>query len=185
MLRGLTLLVKVLRPDWRKLLLFLGLAFICVGGAVQTYAFIDDVGIPEPPLYDLLRPYDLWTPWILFTLPLHLLSAPFCALRDCRQVLSLFPDMGAVKFPLVSVIYSYLMASWTVYCLDRWFRWRGRLRILPLIPIILTATVYLPSIFYHPSLRLLSSFLPVLGIMELYVVSVHGLYRELREVLHR
>lgn len=178
-------MAEALRPDWRKLLLFLGLAFLCVGGAVQTYAFIDDVGVPEPPLYNLLRPYDLWIPWIIFTLPLRILEILPCSLIDCTVILSSFPSMGAVKFPVISVIYSYLAASWLVYCSDRWFRWRGRLRILPLIPAMLAALMYLPIMLYQLSLHSLSGFLLVLGVLELQAVSIYGLYKEAGRLLRR
>jgi len=62
-----------LKPNLRKLALFSILAFICIGGVIQTYAFIDDVpGILKPPLYDILHPLELWFPWIILALPTHL-----------------------------------------------------------------------------------------------------------------
>lgn len=39
-----------LKPKVGVLVIFALLAFICVGGAIQSYAFIDDVPeVPKPP----------------------------------------------------------------------------------------------------------------------------------------
>jgi len=54
-------LIQVLKPNLHNIPLFILLAFISVGGVIQTYAFIDDADIlPKPPLYDILKPLDLW-----------------------------------------------------------------------------------------------------------------------------
>jgi len=57
-------------------MLFLLFAFISVAGAIQAYAFIDDMpGVEKPPLYDQLRLFDFWFPWVLLIAPLGLLAA--------------------------------------------------------------------------------------------------------------
>jgi hypothetical protein len=65
---------QVLRPDWRKALLFAIFTLTAVGGHVQSWAFSDVP--PKPPLYDLLRPFPIWPIWVFLLMPLGLLSLP-------------------------------------------------------------------------------------------------------------
>ncbi len=68
-------LFKIFKPDLHVLSLFAILALNCVGGVIQSYMFVDDVpGVPKPPLYDQLSFLELWFPWIVLTLPLHILA---------------------------------------------------------------------------------------------------------------
>lgn len=113
--------LRFLWPGTRKLLLIGALAFICVAGAVQTYAFIDDVPwIEKPPFYDQPPPFDFWLPWIIFTAPFHVPLSIICGIFDlCSPLFSQFPRLGAVRFPVSSVVYSYIAASWLVHSCDR------------------------------------------------------------------
>ena len=67
-------ITQVLRPDWRKALLFAVFAFIAAGGHIQSWAFSDVP--PKPPLYDLLRPFPIWPIWVFLLMPLSVLSIP-------------------------------------------------------------------------------------------------------------
>ena len=65
--------VEFLKPDLRNVLLFILFSFICIGGAIQSFAFIDDIpDLPTPPFYDLLKPLNIWSAWVLFSLPIHI-----------------------------------------------------------------------------------------------------------------
>ena len=70
------------------------LCFICIGGAIQTYAFIDETpGLGEPMLYDMLQSLN----WIVLAAPVHLLGR---ALR-LRWLLHYLPDVGAgIRLPV-------------------------------------------------------------------------------------
>jgi len=133
-------MLSFLKPTPRSLALFAVLAFICVGGAIQSYAFIDDVsGVTKPPFYDLLKPLELWVPWIFFAAPVHLLGS----LLGLRWLLRCFPSLGGVSAPVASLAYAYVISCWAVHSWDRWARYgrygklspasrdRARLALLP------------------------------------------------------
>jgi hypothetical protein len=156
---------RFLRPCPRRLLLFLLFAFISVAGAIQTYAFIDDIaGLEAPPLYYQLMWFDFWIPWILLTAPLCLLAAVLwvSAAYLFDLLIADFPRLGAVSFPVFSVAYSYVAASWLLYCWDRWVsprpsmrRWMMALPILillirPLLSLLGLPMVGDPSIACRP-----------------------------------
>jgi len=109
---------SLLAPRPGALALFAVLAFICVGGAIQTYAFIDFPGVPKPPLYDALRSLSLWPAWVLLAAPAHLLGYAL----GLRHLLRLFPTIGCVKLPVVSVAYSYLLSCWATRSWSRYLR---------------------------------------------------------------
>lgn len=83
MTRILRWLMDVLRPTPGKLIFFPVFAFLWVAGVTQTYAFIDDIpGVEKPPLYDVLRPFGFWFPWLIFSAPLYIVSGALCSLHD-------------------------------------------------------------------------------------------------------
>ncbi len=142
MWRGLKAL-GFLKPCPRGMLLFAFYAFLSIADAIQTYAFIDDIpGLEKPPLYDQLRGFEFWFPWVVFTLPIHL------PIPLGQGIMKYFPSLGAVKMSLGSVVYSYVAASWLVYAWDRWASastLRVR-RILLMLPAVLASISSL-----HPS----------------------------------
>ncbi|MEA3459512.1 MAG: hypothetical protein U9R11_02370, partial [Chloroflexota bacterium] len=99
---------RLLKPDWKRFLIFALLAALIVGADIQAYAFVDDVpGIPKPPLYDLLRPFDLWAPAMLLIAPLALLTAPFNRAGICL--------MCQPYSCLLTALYLYLLSSFLVF----------------------------------------------------------------------
>jgi len=124
MLAGI--LIEILKPTWMKIGFFVVFAFIWIGGVTQTYTFIKDVlGIEKPPLYDLLKPYDFWSPWIFFSAPFYILVRLLCSIYDfCSPIFAMFPDMGGVKFPLAGITYSYMASAWMAFSWEKWFRSR-------------------------------------------------------------
>jgi hypothetical protein len=101
---------RVLRPDWRKLLLFAAFVAIAMGGRIQAWAFSDLP--PKPPLYDLLRPFPIWPIWMLLLMPLALVSLP---LRLTGVDL-----MGGPLwlFATANLIYFYLLSCLVILGLD-------------------------------------------------------------------
>ena len=188
-LREIGIMVK---PTLGKVLLFIMFAFLWIAGVIQTYAFIDDVpGLEKPPLYDYLRPFSFWFSWLVFSAPFYLLSTLLCTPVDfCSAILSSFPDMGAVKFPLAGVIYSYAAASFTAYT------WRTHIKtprkkrqtlLTALIPtIILNGTMFF-ILLIEPNriLFVLSSYLTMYLVMLFYVISIYGAYKIIRNVINR
>lgn len=112
----LIMLRQVIKPDWRKLVLFGVLLLIAVGGQIQTWGFSDDPAT-KPPLYDLLRPLPLWFLWVLTMIPLILVAAP---LRELAPEIN--PQLGRFWW-LAIVTYDYLIACTAVSLLD-WVRHR-------------------------------------------------------------
>lgn len=183
--------LRFLWPGTRKLLLFGVFAFICVAGAVQTYAFIDDIpGTQKPPLYDQLRAFDFWLPWIIFTAPLHIPLSIICGMFDlCDPIFSYFPRLGDVMFPVSSVAYSYLAASWMVHSWDRWMPRAASTtrRLLLLLPLVATGVMAGPAMVSLPlrpreAAFSISTFLLVYAILAFYSISGYGLYRAASEL---
>jgi hypothetical protein len=110
-------LIKFLKPDWRKLMLFTIFAAIAVGGKIQAWAFSDIP--PKPPLYDLLQPFPIWPLWMFLLIPLALLAWP---LRLVGLDLMGGPPW---LFITANVIYFYLLACFLVSAAD-WLRTKWR-----------------------------------------------------------
>lgn len=181
-------------PGTRKLLLFAMFAFLCVAGVIQAYAFIDDVpGIEKPLLYDQLRTFDFWLPWIIFTAPFHIPLSIICGMFDfCTPIFSFFPRLGAVRFPVSSVVYSLLASSWLVHSWDRWISGAASMtrRFILVIPLVMTGIMAGPTMFLLPFVPQeatfsISTFLLVYAILTFYSISCYGLYRVILEYRFR
>jgi len=109
----LILLKRVLKPNIKVVVLFTVFSFICIGGVIQTYAFVDDVSdIEKPPLYDQLSALKLWFPWILLATPLDLLGV----VLGLWWLIDLFPEFASgFKIPIASIVFSYILSCWAVY----------------------------------------------------------------------
>ena len=108
-------LKQVLRPDWRKILLFAIFVAIAIGGKIQAWAFTDVP--PKPPLYDLLRPFPIWPIWMFLLMPLALLALPL-------RLLGL-DVMGGPSwlFIVANITYFYLLSCLMVAG-SRWIKAR-------------------------------------------------------------
>lgn len=93
---------QVLKPDLRKLFLFAIFIAIAVGGKIQAWVFSDM--LPKPPLYDLLRPFPIWSMWIFLMIPLALVVLPLRLLG--------IDVMGgpAWLFIIANIAYFYLLS---------------------------------------------------------------------------
>jgi len=176
-------LIEILKLDVRKILLTTVLSIICIGGVIQTYAFIDDVpGIPKPPLYDLFKPLNFWTPWILFTAPLHILGY----VLNLYGLIEYFPELGAgLKFPLLSIIYTYLVSSVAITTYDRWLR-NTHYKGLPLILGIIIAIIFNPPFIVTLNLDfivfMVSGFLFLTLIFTVLIIATYGVFKILRSL---
>ena len=191
MLAGI--LIEILKPTWMKIGFFIVFAFIWIGGVTQTYTFIKDVpGIEKPPLYDLLKPYDFWSPWIFFSAPFYILVRLLCSIYDfCSPIFAMFPDMGGVKFPLAGITYSYMASAWMAFSWEKWFRSR-KIKVATLLGCLIPLFIIHPGIFLlainsvhmHRMISYLASSL-ILNYLVLvfYVISIYGLYKALRILL--
>jgi hypothetical protein len=112
-------LKRLLKPRWSKLLLFAFFVATALGGRIQAWA-ISDVP-PEPPLYDLLRPFPIWPIWMILLIPLALVSSP---LR-----LGGIEVMGGPHwlFVTANVVYFYFLSCLLILGLD-WAKakWESR-----------------------------------------------------------
>ncbi|MCD6591466.1 MAG: hypothetical protein J7K78_00415 [Thaumarchaeota archaeon] len=189
------IMIEVLKPTWMKICLFIVFAFIWIGGVTQTYTFIKDIpGIEKPPLYDLLRPYDFWSPWIFFSAPFYLFIRLLCSIYDfCSPVFAMFPAMGGVRFPLAGIAYSYMASAWMAFSWEKWFRSR-KIKVAALLGCLIPLFIIHSSIFLlainsahmHRMISYLASSL-ILNylVLAFYVVSLYGLYKGLRSILKR
>lgn len=172
-------------------MLFAVLAFICVGGAIQSYAFIDDFpGVPKPPLYDLLKPLEIWPSWVFLAAPVHLLGS----LLGLRWLLKYFPSLGGVSAPVASLAYAYVVSCWAVYSWSRWARYGKYGRYTPLVGVALTSVLYLPraslpvvaALEVDPlgyAVRTVSGFALLTVVFAVYAVSIYGLHKALGTAL--
>ena len=172
----------VLKPDWRRALLFALFAFIAMGGHIQSWAFSDVP--PKPPLYDLLRPFPIWPVWITLLLPLALLSLPLSAVGLDLMAGSFW------LFAAANAIYFYLLSCTLVAGFDRYGarfpRWlwaaiiiaSPALHLLPgLVAAILFGSPLMPGVTPGPAwtvLSLLSSSL--VGSLYLYLLACLGFF---------
>lgn len=65
-------MIIILKPGWRKILVFIVFMILMMGGMIQSWVFtdLDDFGYPSPPFYDLIRPFPFWLAWIFTLIPL-------------------------------------------------------------------------------------------------------------------
>ena len=112
---------QVLRPDWRKILLFAIFVAIAIGGEIQAWADVP----PKPPLYDLLhdllRPFPIWLIWMPLVMPLALLAYPL-------RLLGLDVIGGPYWLYIVANITHLYLLSCLVVDSSRWIkaRWRSQ-----------------------------------------------------------
>lgn len=176
-------LLSFLKPSARVLAIFALLAFICVGGAIQSYAFIDEIPeVPRPPFYDMLKPLELWAPWVFFAAPVHLLGR----LLGLWWLLGYFPSLGGISVPLASLAYAYLVSCWAVYSWDRWAKYSGHGRLIPLVGAAISLILHLPLMFPFAGDPLgyavfaISGFVFTAVVFAVYAVSIYGLYRAIK-----
>jgi len=66
---------EFLKLDLRKCIVFVLFIFIVFAGHTQSWVFSGkDIGLPKPPLFDLLAPFPFWIILVFLLLPLALLS---------------------------------------------------------------------------------------------------------------
>jgi len=66
---------QFLTPDRKKILVLAVLMLVAFAGYMQSWAFSGkDMGLPKPPLFELLTPFPFWVVWVMLLLPLGLLS---------------------------------------------------------------------------------------------------------------
>jgi len=62
-------------PDWKRILIFVILALVAFAGHIQSWVFSGkDMGLPKPPLFDLLAAFPFWVVWVILLFPLGMLS---------------------------------------------------------------------------------------------------------------
>jgi hypothetical protein len=94
------MLPKFIKPTKTKLILFVVLALIVIGGGIQGWVFSDSEG-PKPFLYDSLESIPvLWPASVVILMPYTLIWTPFTAWEI---------DTSALPFPVeIALIGSYL-----------------------------------------------------------------------------
>ncbi len=157
-------MLNFLRPGMERLLLFTALAFICIGGMIQSYAFVDD-SIPPPPFYEELRPLDLWAPSILLILPF----LPFYSILSRLLVHITFPSGVFFKPPLGCLLLSYVEGAWFV---TQWREMSPRDKKVSLVLALLPSGFYISA--PDPVFALSGAALSFLVIL-VHLVSFYGL----------
>lgn len=62
-------------PDRNRILIFVMFTLVAFAGHIQSWVFSGkDMGLPKPPLFELLTPFPFWVVWVMLLLPLGLLS---------------------------------------------------------------------------------------------------------------
>ena len=134
--------LDVLKPRVRTLMLFSILTFICIGGAIETQVFIDNV--EKSPILNYIGNLDLLWPWILLSFPIHVLAS----ILKLWWLLNYFPEIVPyVKLPIASIIYAYIVSCWVYYVWHRFICGKSNLkRIVITLSFTLPITQYIPSI---------------------------------------
>jgi len=66
---------RFFKPDWKRILVFVMLTLVAFAGHMQSWVFSGkDMGLPKPPLFELLAPFPFWVAWVVLLLPLGMLS---------------------------------------------------------------------------------------------------------------
>jgi len=66
---------RFLTPDRKKILVLPVLMLVAFAGYIQSWVFSGkDMGLPRPPLFDLIAPFPFWVVWVVLLLPLGALS---------------------------------------------------------------------------------------------------------------
>ena len=150
---------------------------------IGTIEFIDDVPeVPRPPFYDMLKPLELWVPWVFFAAPVHLLGS----VLGLWWLLRYFPSLGGVSVPLASLAYAYVVSCWAEYSWDRWAKYSVHGRLVPLIGVALSLILHLPLTFPLAADPLgyavfaISGFAFTAVVFAVYAVSIYGLYRAIK-----
>jgi len=109
-----------LKPDWRRISLLGVFLFIMVAAHIQSYAFVDgeevdgeEVGIPKPPFYDVLKPFPFWAMWIYLIIPLVIFYIPMSFTG-----LSYIIQTGWLTY-LIQAAYFYLLSCFIFYSYDK------------------------------------------------------------------
>jgi len=180
----------ILKPNLLKIGFFMLFAFIWLGGVIQSYAFMDDVsGIEKPPLYDLLRSISIYPSYVFFSLPIYVPAMVLCSVYDfCSVIFQMLPSIGGVKFPLIGLIYCYVVSAWISYSWGRWIISR-RAKLITLLgcfstllvthfPLLLTPLRTLEEMIYIVSNLILDYF-----VFFSYIVAGYGIFKGLSIIL--
>lgn len=133
---------ELLKPDYHKVLSTLLLLAFLMAAYIQSCAFVDDVPeVTKPPLYDLLRPFNLWAPAMLLIMPMALLTLPL-------QQVGFSALLAPLAWPL-QAIYVYCLSCLLVLGHDRWGRKLGRFWrwFVWIMPFFAVAAPYVSGIF--------------------------------------
>lgn len=136
-------MLKLFHPDHRRIVASFLMFTLIMAGRIQAYAFVDDVpGVEKPPLYDMLSPFDFWSPSMFLLLPIILAGS--VAARVIPELSSL--ATGKTAF-LALAAYIYMLSSLLFYSHDRWGRNRIPKKIFPILYAIFSIPL-LPGFLY-------------------------------------
>jgi len=66
---------QFITPDWKRVVILAVFLFIAFAGYTQSWVFAGkDMGLPKPPLFDILAPFPFWVLWVISLFPLGMLS---------------------------------------------------------------------------------------------------------------
>ncbi len=109
-------LLKLLLPDSRRIMASILMLTLIAAGRIQAYAFVDDVpGVEKPPFYDVLKPFDFWSPSMFLLLPLIALGSMAAIVTPGVSALA----TGGIGH-LILASYVYLFSSLLFYSHDMW-----------------------------------------------------------------
>lgn len=111
-------IVRFLRPDWKRAVVFAVLLFIALAGYMQSWVFSGkDMGLPKPPFFDLLEPFPFWVLWVASLVPLAMLSNIIVMLAGYNAD---FVMRGPFwSFWVIQLLYFYLVSCLAIALLGR------------------------------------------------------------------
>jgi len=101
--------LQFLKPTWKRLAIFAVLAFIAMAGYIQSWVFSGkDMGLPKPPLFDLLSPFPFWLLWVFLLSPLALLSNALVMIGGYETDFVMRGPFWI--FSIVNLVYFYILS---------------------------------------------------------------------------
>lgn len=102
------------KPDLRKIIIFGIFMFIAFAGYTQTWVFSGkDMGLPKPPIFDILAPFPFWVVWLFLISPLALLSNLIVAIGGYNAD---FIMRGPFWFfGIINLIYFYVLSCLIIF----------------------------------------------------------------------
>ncbi|MGH9923079.1 MAG: hypothetical protein ACRD38_10035 [Nitrososphaerales archaeon] len=111
-------ILQFLKPNWKRLEIFGVFTFIAIAGYMQSWVFSGrDMGLPKPPLFDLLSPFPFWLIWVSLLSPLALLSNALVMIGGNETDFVMGGSFWILS--IVNLAYFYVLSCLVIFIWDK------------------------------------------------------------------